>query len=331
MILAGDIGGTKCNLALFEGSGAGYRPLVERTYPSKEFPNLQSVALEFLRDHPVSGLGKNIRHVCFGIAGPLVRGRVKTPNLPWVVTTADLEEVLETDVSLINDLEAMGYGVLTLRQDQLHVLNEGNAVPTGHMALIAAGTGLGEALLIRTKEGILPVPSEGGHTDFAPRNQLEIELLNYCLKTWRHVSYERVLSGPGLFQIFCFLKESGYGEVSSPIQRRLDQSQDPSAIISGAALSGECPVCVKALNIFVSIYGAEAGNLALTAKTTGGVYLGGGIAPKILEKLSDGTFLAAFLDKGRMEALMGSMPVRIILEPRTALFGAVYYARKELG
>ncbi|MGW8179292.1 MAG: glucokinase, partial [bacterium] len=234
----------------------------------------------------------------------------------------------ETKVSLINDLESMGYGVLTLQEDQLQTLNKGEEVPSGHMALIAAGTGLGEAFLIRTATGVLPVPSEGGHTDFAPRNQLEIELLNYCRKTWTHVSYERVLSGPGLQQIYNFLTDSGIATASSAVVERIAASSDSSATISAAALNQECPLCVKTLDTFVAIYGAEAGNLALSAKTTGGVFLGGSIAPKILNKLKDGTFLASFFEKGRMETLMRSMPVKVILEPKTALFGAAYYARR---
>jgi glucokinase len=327
MILAGDIGGTKCSLALFESSGTKYCPVVERGYSSRDFPDLNAVASEFLSDSDVTTWKERIRHICFGVAGPVVRGRVKTPNLPWIVTALKLEEALGIDVLLINDLEAMGYGVLTLQEEQIYILNEGNEVISGNIALIAAGTGLGEALLIRTEGGALPVASEGGHTDFAPRNQLEIELLDYSLSIWPHVSYERVLSGPGLHHIFEFLRNFGYGEVSPRFLKDLDMSGDPSALISESAINEGCPLCSRALDTFVSIYGAEAGNLALTAKTTGGVYLGGGIAPKILEKLKDGQFLEAFFEKGRMEALMRSIPVRVILEPRTALFGAAYYAR----
>jgi len=328
MILAGDIGGTKCNLALFEASGENLQPILEMTFPSQEFSSLRAVAESFFCTEAARDLRSRIRHTCFGVAGPVVRGRVKTPNLPWVVTTAELEDTLETKVSLINDLESMGYGVLTLQEDQLQTLNQGEEVPSGHMALIAAGTGLGEALLIRTGTGVLPVPSEGGHTDFAPRNRLEIELLNYCMKTWAHVSYERVLSGPGLHQIYNFLKDYGIVGLSSEVVERIAASSDSSATISAAALNEECPLCIKTLDTFVSIYGAEAGNLALSAKTTGGVFLGGGIAPKILNKLKDGTFLAAFFEKGRMETLMRSMPVKVILEPKTALFGAAYYAHR---
>jgi glucokinase len=327
MILAGDIGGTKCNLALFEDIGSDFHPILEKTFPSKEFPSLEALATAFFQDQDVEGLTDQISQLCFGIAGPVVKGRVKTPNLPWTVSVSELEEVLRKSVSVINDLEAMGYGVLTLREEQIHTLNPGNEVPTGHIALIAAGTGLGEALLIRTPGGVLPVPSEGGHTDFAPRNKLEMDLLNYSLKCWPHVSYERVLSGPGLFHIYKFLRDSGLERAAPSLAERIEQSRDPSATISGAALNGECPLCVKALDTFVSIYGAETGNLALTAKTTGGVYLGGGIAPKILPKLTNGTFLEAFFDKGRMEPLMRSMPVHVILEPKTALHGAAYYAR----
>jgi glucokinase len=327
MILAGDIGGTKCHLALFPDDSDETHPIVERTFRSKEFPGLQHVTTAFLQEEEVRSVTEKIRHVCFGIAGPVVKGRVKTPNLPWTVTVEELEDSLGKKVSLINDLEAMGFGVLTLNKEQIHTLHQGNEVTTGHMALIAAGTGLGEALLIHTPTSVLPVPSEGGHTDFAPRNSFEIDLLKYCMKTWKHVSYERVLSGPGLYQIYSFLRDSDDLETSSEVRQRIETDPDPSAVISESALSGECPFCVRALDTFVSIYGAEAGNLALTAKTTGGVYLGGGIAPKILEKLKNGTFLSAFFDKGRMEALLKSIPVHVILEPKTALHGAAYYAR----
>jgi len=327
MILAGDIGGTKCNLALFPDDSDETHPIVERTFSSKEFPGLQHVTTAFLQEKEVRSVTEKIRHICFGIAGPVVKGRVKTPNLPWTVTVEELEDSLGKKVSLINDLEAMGFGVLTLNKEQIQTLNQGNEAATGHMALIAAGTGLGEALLIRTPNSVLPVPSEGGHTDFAPRNSFEIDLLKYCMKTWKHVSYERVLSGPGLYQIYSFLRDSADLETSSEVRQRIEMDPDPSAVISESALSGECPFCVRALDTFVSIYGAEAGNLALTAKTTGGVYVGGGIAPKILEKLKNGTFLSAFFDKGRMEALLKSIPVHVILEPKTALHGAAYYAR----
>jgi len=328
MILAGDIGGTKCNLALFEEPGKGFQPILEKTLPSQEFPSLQAVATRFLEDRDVESLRKDIGFACFGVAGPVVRNRCKTPNLPWIVTVAELEEALGMKVALINDLEAMGYGVLTLHENHIFTLNQGNQVPSGHIALIAAGTGLGEALLIRTSTDALPVSSEGGHGDFAPRNQLEIELLEYCLKIWKHVSYERVLSGPGLYQIFQFLMDSGYGQVDSKLLLKIEQSRDASATISEAALNETCPLCEKTLDAFVSIYGAEAGNLALKAKTTGGVYLGGGIAPKILKKITDGTFLEAFFEKGRMEPLMRSIPVHVVLEPKTALRGAAYLARE---
>jgi glucokinase len=327
MILAGDIGGTKCNLALFKESEADFQPILEKTLASRDFPSLKAVAAKFLEEEEAKRLADTITFGCFGIAGPVVRQRCKTPNLPWTVTATELESNLGVKVVLLNDLEATGFGVLTLGKHQVQTLNQGNPVPTGHLALIAAGTGLGEALLIRTSKEFLPVASEGGHGDFAPRNQLEMELLAYSMKTWDHVSYERVLSGPGLHQIYSFLKESGHGKVSPQQLRDIEESGDASASISAAALSNSCPVCVKALDLFVSIYGAEAGNLALKAKTTGGVYLGGGIAPKILAKLSDGTFFEAFCDKGRMEPLLRSIPVHVILEPKTALNGAVYFAR----
>ena len=329
MILAGDVGGTKCSLALFDPGKPG-KPLEERTLPSREFSGLEEVVAGYLSEESVKPLRRQIVHLCLGIAGPVVGGRVKTPNLPWIVTEANLSQTLGLDVSIINDLVATGYGVLTLKEDQLQSLNEGTQDPSGHLALIAAGTGLGEALIVKTTDGHLPVPSEGGHTDFAPRNKLEMELLTYSLQKWPHVSYERVLSGPGLLNIFNFLKSTGRGKEADWFSARVVSGRDPSAVISEAALNQECSLCLQALELFVSIYGAEAGNLALTAKTTGGVFVGGGIAPKILPKLQDGTFVGAFTDKGRMQPLLSSMPIQVVLESRTALFGAAYYATKQI-
>ncbi len=224
-------------------------------------------------------------------------------------------------VKLINDLEANGYGLPLLTNTELSILQEGCSQSAGNGALISAGTGLGEALLHWEGDIFRPLASEGGHSDFAPRSHLEIELLRYLLDRFAHVSYEKVLSGPGLFNIYRFLRDCGYGEEPYWLNQRLQQG-DPSVTISEAALAEESNLCVKALELFVSIYGAEAGNLALKAKATGGLYIGGGIAPKIVGKLSDGTFMKAFQDKGRLSPLMETIPVQVILNPKTALYGA---------
>lgn len=317
MILAGDIGGTKSNLALF-AEGDPRTPLAERTFRSHDYAGLEDVVREFLSHRS----GDQLTSACFGIAGPIVGDHCETPNLPWIITAQGLRDALGIEsVKLINDLEATGYGVLLLRDEELHRLNDGSPPPTGNAALIAAGTGLGEATLHWEGNRFGPVASEGGHADFAPRNDIEIELLRYLLNRFSHVSYERVLSGPGLFNIYSFLRDSGYREEPPWLAEKLRQG-DPSAAISEAALAHQNELCVKALDMFVSLYGAEAGNLALKVMAVCGVYVGGGIAPKIIAKLRDGTFLSAFTDKGRLSPLLEAIPVRVILNPKTALYGA---------
>jgi glucokinase len=264
---------------------------------------------------------------CFGIAGPVVDGKVKTPNLPWVVDTGESRQALKLDsVTLLNDLEAGAYGILTLENDEFDTLNEGTVRQSGNKALIAAGTGLGQAILYDDGRHFHPLASEGGHGDFAPRNELEIELLRHLIGRFGHVSYERVVSGPGLFNIYRFLKEVRGLEEPSWLTEQLSAADDPNVVISKAALANEAEICVEALDLFVSVYGAEAGNLALRAKSVGGLYVGGGIAPKILEKLKDGTFMRAFVAKGRYTDLMATIPVRVVLNEQAALRGAAYYA-----
>jgi len=326
MILAGDMGGTKSQVALFAVEAGRPKLLTEETYKSDEYSGLEEVLREFLiaqtellRDEPIVA-------ACFGVAGPVVGERSKTPNLPWTISAQAIRETVGCPkVELINDLEANGYGILLLEDDELETLQEGSSRPDGNGALISAGTGLGEALLYRQGKTFQPIASEGGHADFAPRNELEIELLCYLLKRYPHVSYERVLSGAGLFNIYSFLKDSRYGEEESWLRESLER-EDPGAAISQSALSGKSDLCIQALDLFVSIYGAEAGNLALKAKAVGGLYIGGGIAPKIISKLREETFLKAFSDKGRLSSLMQAIPVRVILKPNTALYGAAHRA-----
>ena len=321
MILAGDIGGTKCALALFPGDNLR-TAAVEKTFRSKDFPGLEDVVREFLVSAADEVAAGQVQQACFGIAGPIINERCQTPNLPWTITAQGLRTVSGTaNVTLINDLEATAHGVFLLRPDEFVTLNEGAPPPYGNAALIAAGTGLGEATLHWGGGKYSPVASEGGHADFAPRNEIEIELLSYLIKRFGHVSYERVLSGPGLFNIYSFLRDAGYGKEESWLSDRLRQS-DPSAVVSEAGLAGESDLCVRALEMFVSIYGAEAGNLALKAMAVAGIYVGGGIAPKIIEKLRSGTFTRAFTDKSRLSALLEKVPVRVITNPKTALYGA---------
>ena len=326
-IVAGDIGGTKSNLALFAQQGPKLELVNEQTYQSDSYSSLQELVKEFLNKSASHIGGDGLRAGCFGIACPVVGDGCKTPNLPWTVSAQAIRDAVGIDhISLINDLEASGYGLSLLEENEYVVLQEGSAQPGGNAALVSAGTGLGEALLYQQGNDFTPVASEGGHSDFAPRNQLEIELLTYLLARYpKHVSYERVISGPGLFNIYCFLRDSGYGEEPSWLADRLQQG-DPSPTISAVGLAGESQLCVRALDLFVSIYGAEAGNVALTLKATNGVFVGGGIAPKLIEKLQDGTFTTAFCGKGRLSSLMEKIPVRVILNPRTALLGAARYA-----
>jgi len=326
MILAGDMGGTKSHVALFAVEAKYPQLLIEETYKSEEYSGLEEVLQKFLGANADLIRNQPIVAACLGVAGPVVGEHAKTPNLPWIISAQVIRETVGCQkVKLINDLEANGYGISVLRDDELETLQEGSLQKEGHGALISAGTGLGEALLYREGEGFKPVASEGGHADFAPRNELEIELLRYLLKSFQHVSYERVLSGTGLSSIYSFLRDSGRGQESHGLGEPLEQ-KDPGAAISRAALRGEDELCVKALDLFVSIYGAEAGNLALKAKAVGGLYVGGGIAPKIISKLREKTFLKAFRDKGRLSSLMKAIPVRVMLNPNTALYGAAHRA-----
>jgi glucokinase len=317
MILAGDIGGTNTRLAFFEGTPKHLNPLAIEVFPSRDHKGLAEIARIFLDRH-----NQNAQAAVFGIAGAVVDGRVEATNLPWVVDSQHLTSELGIDrVELINDLLANAHGIALLDDSDFVVLNPGLPSPTGNRALISAGTGLGEAGLLAHAEGYEPFPSEGGHVDFAPRNELEIELLRYLMDRFKRVSYERVLSGPGLHNIYQFLRDTGRGEEPSWLAEQMTHG-DPSAAIATSALEGTSDICVQALDIFVSVYGAEAGNLALKVVATGGMFVGGGIAPKIIRKLSSSTFIKAFTAKGRMSHLLEDIPVRVITNDKTALLGA---------
>ena len=320
MILAGDVGGTKVNLALYDFVDGTLRNTRESLYPAREYSGLEAIVREFLgADVPTAA--------CFGVPGPVRDGRLRLTNLPWTLDSRELSKSLKIEhVFLINDLQANGYGIAELKADQVYTLSEGDARQIGNRALISAGTGLGESFMIWDGRHYVPYPSEGGHSDFAPRNELEIELLRYLVARFGHVSYERVLSGPGLFNIYRFLKESRGMEEPSWLAEHFSAGDDASATISTAALAGKAEICVKALDLFVSIYGAEAGNMALRFKSVRGLYVGGGIAPKILDKLKDGTFMRSFIDKGRYTELLAAMPVQVVLNPQAGLRGAGYYA-----
>ena len=318
MILAGDIGGTNTRLAFFEGTPDRLQPGQIEIYPSPQFSGPAEIVRKFLDVHK-----QTPDAACFGLPGAVVNGRVETANLPWVVDTRHMAAELGLEqVHLINDLYANAHGIALLAESDFVVLNPGIAHPAGNRALISAGTGLGEAGLYADAEGVYhPFPSEGGHTDFGPRTDLEVELLRYLLGRFEHVSYERVLSGPGLHNVYEFLRDTGRGEEPAWLAEQIGKG-DPSAAISKSALEGTSDICVQALDIFVSLYGAEAGNLTLKMLATGGIYVGGGIAPKIIRKLSGPAFMKAFTGKGRLGGTLKDVPVRVITNDKTALLGA---------
>ena len=321
MILAGDIGGTNTRLALFEMAGERLEIVEQQSFPSRDHESLDEIVSTY-----ISTGKRSIKQACLGVAGPVKDGRCVATNLPWIVDARDLAKDLRLEtVHLINDLEANAYGVGVLESNDFVILNEGETHIQGNAAIIAAGTGLGEAGYYWDGTQHHPFACEGGHGDFGPRDELEMNLLRFLMARFGHVSYERVLSGPGLLNIYEFLRDSGQGDEADWIVEEMRQ-QDPSAVISKAALEERSELCSRALHLFVSLYGAEAGNLALKIMTTGGLFIGGGIAPKILPKLKDGTFMQAFTDKGRMKSYMEAIPVTVILNDQTALLGAAHCA-----
>jgi glucokinase len=323
MLLCGDIGGTKTALALF-AVDEPREPVRLTTYPSQDWGDLCDIVDAFLGDDrpPVEA-------ACFGIAGP-VRGRtVHTTNLPWVIDADRLAaRIGGGPVFLLNDLEALAWGVTCLPPERTAMLNAGRPAPEGSMAVIAAGTGLGEAGLVWSGDGYLPFASEGGHADFAPRSEREIGLLRHLRARYDHVSWERVLSGPGVVNLFEYLRDVEGLEVPGGLARALAE-EDPATAITDAALAGTAAIAVETFGLFVALYGAEAGNLALKMKATAGVWVGGGIAPKILPLL-DGRFRAAFVAKGRFRDFLLDVPVRVILDQHTALYGAACHAARRL-
>jgi glucokinase len=321
MILAGDIGGTNARLALFSRQGAQLAPVIEETFASRDYPDLSTIVKTFLASQPTPP-----RVACFGVAGPVRQGRTQATNLPWLVEASQLAQALRIDtVLLLNDLESYAYGIPLLTPDDLVVLNRGSADASGNAAVIAAGTGLGQAGLYWDGRQHHPFACEGGHASFAPNDPLQIELLGYLRREFPHVSWERVVSGPGLLNIYRFLRDTGRGE--EPVWLAFEmQRRDPAPVISQAALAGTSALCEQALDLFVSLYGSEAGNMALKLMATGGVYVGGGIAPKIVAKLTEPLFMQSFVAKGRLQPLVQDIPVQVIMNDKTALMGAARYA-----
>ena len=324
MFLAGDIGGTKTVLELFEKSGERITLVSESKFPSHTYGTFEQILSEFLAQRP----GVQLNAACLGVAGPVLDGRCQTTNLPWVLDERLLAKTLGVPrVKLLNDLEATAFGMPFLRGNELCVLKAGAQPKSkGNVAVIAAGTGLGEAMLYWDGQRHRPIASEGGHADFAPRDDREIELLRYLREqAGGHVSYEHVLSGPGIHNIYLFLRDRGYYP-EPPWLARTIEAGDPNAVIAQQGLVGDQPLCSAALEMFCSIYGGEAGNLALRYVALGGVFVGGGIAPKILPALQSGDFIRSFLNKGRLSSLLESIEVSVALNPRTALLGAGHYA-----
>ncbi|MDF1554982.1 MAG: glucokinase [Deferrisomatales bacterium] len=323
LVLAGDLGGTKANLALFSVHQERLTPEQTATLPSADYPGVSELVRAFLEDE-----SREIAAACLGIAGPVRGTTVSTPNLPWVVDARRLQADLGlVAVTLENDLVATALGIAELPPEGVEVLQEGKPDPAGNAALIAPGTGLGEALLIRCGTDLVPVASEGGHASFAPNGDLQLDLLRFLAAEFGAVSAERVVSGPGLRNVYRFLTATGQAPESPRVRARME-SEDPSAVISGEALGEADEACVRALDLWLRAFGAEAGNLALAALATGGVYLGGGIAPKVLPKLREGGFLEAFRAKGRLSGLLADIPVRVILDPKAALYGAARCAAR---
>ena len=326
MILAGDIGGTKVNLAFFKVEERGLTARVLGTYSSQDHPGLGEIVRDFTARH-----GLQAEYACFGIAGPVRRGRAQLTNLSWTVDATELTTSLGLkQVWLVNDLEANAHGIAGLAPGDFVELNRGEEGAMGNLAIISAGTGLGEAGLLWDGNRHLVIPSEGGHADFAPRTDLDVELMQYLREQLGQVSWENVLSGPGFYQIYQFLRDTRKGKEEAWLAEEF-QHTDPSIAITRAGLAGKCELSVQTLDLFVHYYGAEAANLALKMLATGGVYVGGGIAPKIVSKLQDGKFMDAFCGRGRMKDLLAAMPVRLIMNDKTALIGAARYAAVQAG
>lgn len=324
LFLAGDIGGTKSSLALSERSNSNTSTILVRTYPSKKYNDFFSMLEEFLRND--AQLPNPPKAACIAIAGPVQNRKVNVTNLPWIVSEEKIKERFNIDhVKLINDFQAVGYGLTSLGDNDLEILQIGKANNDGPKALIGAGTGLGTGIIISNNGHTKILPSESGRTDFAPRDEFEIELLQYLMRTKKRVACEAILSGKGLVSIFEFLIAKGVARASSELHQRL-KSNDPAAEISAYGLSGKDQLAKLSLHHFVKIYGATAGNLALTSLATGGVYVAGGIAPKIINKLKDGTFVDSFNDNPKMNKILQNIPIRVVLDTNVGLHGALFVA-----
>lgn len=316
-LLAGDVGGTKTLLALFEERNGVFTELRRERFESAAYAGLAQMVRAMMGAET-----ETLDRAAFGIAGPVVDDTSKTTNLPWHIDARAMEKELEIErICLLNDFQAVALGVPSLQPADLVVLQEGEVDPQGPIAILGAGTGLGEAVVVPTADRLRVLPSEGGHTDFSPRDEVEIDLLRFLMARHGRVSVERVVSGQGLVGIYEFLTHTQLEKESPEIRQRMEQG-DPGAVIGSTALDGGDAACVRAVRMFVSLYGAEAGNLALKVLPTGGLYVGGGIAPKLLPFMKSPEFLESFLAKGRMRPLLERMRVSIILDAHVGLYGA---------
>lgn len=321
MILAGEIGATRTRLAAFEKEGSRLHLVVEKTYLSHEHEGLSEIIAAFIKAEGIA-----VHQACFGVAGPVRRGRSKISNLPWVIDSRDLAKQLKLDsVGMINDLEAYAYGIDGLGAKDFVTLNEGSEDAEGNRAVISARTGLGVAGLYWDGFRHHPFACEGGHSDFAPRNALEMEMLAYLQKKYGRISYERILSGPGIKNIYDFLRDERKADEPPWLKDQIAAAQDPPALISKLAQEGKAAICDQTLSLFVSIYGAETGNCALNFLSTGGIFIGGSVAAKNVAKMKEPIFMESFLDKGRMADLLREMPVTIVLNDDSGLIGAARY------
>ncbi len=321
IILGGDAGGTKVNLAFFEATDSGVRMLKCSSYPSGNFPSVNKILQQFLGENP----GYHPEKVCLGVAGPVFEGRVTVTNLPWHLDAGEISAATGIpQVILLNDLEATAYGVAGLEESDLYVLHEGDPEIGGNISILSPGTGLGEAGLFWDGRLHHPFATEGGHCDFSCRSETDLELHNYMLKKYDVVSWESIIAGPGIFSIFEFLREVKKRSISAAIEDKL-KTADPSAVISQAAIEETDPVCVEAMRIFVRNLARECCNLILKMKSTGGLLLAGGIPPKILPLLRDPWFYENLLDCDRMQELVKKVPVKIILNDKAPMIGAGWY------
>ncbi|MFN2446517.1 MAG: glucokinase [Vicinamibacterales bacterium] len=323
MILAGDVGATKTLIGVFNFASTRPVAIDVRSFVTAEFDSLASIIAAFFQGR--QGMTSRVDGASFGVAGPVIDQSARMTNVPWDVSAGDLMKAFNLDrVRLLNDLEAMAYAVPILQPDELHALQKGRRQPDGNAVLIAAGTGLGQSLLHHVSGSFRPIPSEGGHADFAARTDRELDLVRFLRAAFGRVDLEMVVSGVGFSNLYRFTHDGA--SCAAPVAG--DEAADDPARITRAALAGTCSRCMEALQMFVSAYGAAAGNLALVAVSTAGVYVGGGIAPKILPAMDSGSFMEAFLAKDPMRAMLQQMPVHVILNPRAALLGAAVYANE---